>query len=59
MWCAVPFILDGPVLPNDTLPQRLFNVAVMAAWLWGLPLAAIIARERYLRCRDGAFRGSL
>jgi hypothetical protein len=51
MWCAVPFILDGPVLPSDTFAQRLLNVALMATWLWGLPLAAIIARDRYLRAR--------
>ncbi|HEY1243440.1 MAG TPA: hypothetical protein VGF29_01285 [Hyphomicrobiaceae bacterium] len=60
MWCAVPWILDGPVLPSTTFGQRLVNVAIMAVWLWGLPLAAIVASERYLRRARGAFaRGSL
>ena len=52
MWCAVPFILDGPLLPSGTLVQRVCNLTVMAAWLWGLPLAAFLAWERgHLRLR--------
>jgi hypothetical protein len=54
MWTAVPWILDGPVLPSDTYAQRLFNLAVMGVWLWVLPIASIILYERlYLRRRDG------
>jgi hypothetical protein len=53
MWCAVPWILDGPVLPSATLGQRLVNVAMMAAWLWGLPLALLFRYERQIKRRWG------
>jgi hypothetical protein len=53
MWCAVPFILDGPLLPSDTFGQRLVNIAVMAAWMWGLPLALLFRYERQIKQRWG------
>jgi hypothetical protein len=46
MWCAVPFIPDGSLLPSDTFSHRLLNVAFMTAWLWA-PLAALVMWERH------------